>query len=341
MNRRLLAGLLVFGFLLVAGVPALARQDKKDKDKDKEKKEEKPAPAGDAVNMKWQFVNGKVFYQKLNTKTEQKMTIMQNNVNQVQDQTFYFSWKPTEVKDDKVTLEQEIIGVKMDIEIGGSKISYDSVKDAAANNPLGDFFKALIGSKFIVKLNTRDLKVEEVEGRDDFVKKLVAANPQMRQLLDTILSKEALKEMSEPTFAVIPTKGVKKGDTWERKTDLDMGPIGKYKNSYKYTYEGTDGPADKGIQKIKVDTELKYEQPNDASGAGLPFKIKSAALESKNKMGEIRFNNATGRLESAKTELQLKGKLVIEIGGQTTEVNLDQNQVSTIETTDTNPIPKK
>ena len=59
-----------------------------------------------------------------------------------QEQTFYFKWTPTKVEKDKATIEQEIIGVVMDIEIGGSKISYDSTKDNSANNPLGDFFNA-------------------------------------------------------------------------------------------------------------------------------------------------------------------------------------------------------
>jgi len=354
MIRRLVAGLLVFGLVLVFAAPTSAQkkeekkeEKKKEEAKKEEKKEEKKGEekkeVGEAVSMHWKFVKDRAFYQKMTTKTDQTMKIMGNDVKQVQNQIFYFSWKPTsDDKDGRVTLEQEIIGVQMDIEIGGSKISYDSVKDAAANNPLGDFFKALVGSKFIVTLNTRTLKVENVEGRDEFVKKLVAANPQMRQLLDTILSKDALKEMSEPTFAVIPTEATAKGKTWTRDTNLDMGPIGKYRNNYKYTYEGPEGAGDKQVQKIKCETNLTYEQPNDAGGqGGLPFKIKSAALKSTNPTGEIRFNNSSGRLESAKTVLKLDGKLAIEIGGQTTDVTLAQEQTSTIETMDANPLPTK
>jgi hypothetical protein len=335
---RLIALLVVLGTLAGLTVPALGQDKDKEKDKDKGK-DTKP---GEAVTLKWKFEKEKVFYQKMTTNTKQNMKVMNNDVNQTQNQTFYFLWKPIKIDSDKVTIEQEIIGVAMDIEIGGSKISYDSTKEATANNPLGDFFKALVGSKFEVILNTKELKVEDMKGRDEFLKKLVAANPGMRQLLDTILSQEALKEMAEPTFAVIPTKAVAKGEKWQKKTSLDMGPIGKYDNTYDYEYEGTDGPADKGIHKIAVKTTLNYKEPGDAAGqGGLPFKIKSAKLKSSNPVGQVIFNNSKGRVDRSTMKLELKGELQIEIGGQTTKVELDQKQESTVETMDENPVAKK
>jgi hypothetical protein len=350
--RRLLAGFLVVAVAVSLAIPAVA-QDKdkaKAKDKDKEKAKEKepakkdePAKAtGDKVGIKWKFEKGKAFYQKMVTKTVQTMKVMNNDVHQTQNQTFYFKFEPTAVAADKVSIEQTITGVAMDIEIGGSKISFDSTKEQAANNPLGEFFKALIGSKFTIDLDPKDNKVIKVEGRDAFIAKLVAANPQMKPLLETILSNEALKEMAEPTFAVVPPKGdAAKGETWTRSSKLDMGPIGKYENTYKYTSEGADA-TDKAIQLIKVDTELAYKEPGDVAGAGgLPFKIKTAKLKSSNPKGMVRFNTAKGRLDKSETTLELKGDLVIEIGGQNTTVGLSQSQVSTIETTDEDPMAKK
>jgi hypothetical protein len=332
--RRLMACLVMLAALAALSVPALG-QDKKDKDKKAEEDKK-----GGAVTLKWKFDKDKTFYQKMVTKTVQTMKVMNNDVNQTQNQTFYFSWKPTKIEGDKVTIEQEIIGVAMDIEIGGSKISYDSTKEAQANNPLGDFFKALVNSKFTVTLDTKELKVTDMQGREEFLKKLVAANPGMKQLLDTILSQEALKEMAEPTFAVIPTKpGEKK---WTRTTRLDMGPIGRYENTYSYTLEGIDGAGDKQVAKIKVDTVLNYKEPGEQAGqAGLPFKIKSAKLKSSNPIGQVVFNVGKGRVERSTMKLELRGDLQIEIGGQTTTVNLNQVQESTVDTTDENPIPKK
>ena len=347
--RRLLSGFLVVAVAVCLAIPALAQDKDKGKDKDKEKTKEKEPdkgkasaePGGDKVGIKWKFEKDKTFYQKMVTKTVQIMKVMNNDVNQTQNQTFYFSYKPTAVAADKVTIEQTIIGVAMDIEIGGSKISYDSTKDQTANNPLGEFFKALISSKFTIDLDPKDNKVTKVEGREAFIAKLVAANPQMKPLLETILSAEALKEMAEPTFAVVPAKEVAKGDKWERSSKLDMGPIGKYDNKYNYVYEGPDA-ADKTLQIIKVDTKLEYKEPGDVAGAGgLPFKIKSAKLKSSNPVGMIKFSTTKGRLESSVTKLELKGDLQIEIGGQNTTVTLSQTQDSTITTMDDDPTAKK
>ena len=347
--RRLLAGFLVVAVAVCLAIPAIAQDKDKDKDKNKDKaKEKEPAkkeepvkPSGDKVSIKWKFEKDKTFYQKMKTTTVQTMQVMKNDVNQTQNQTFYFSFKPTVVSADKITIEQTIIGVAMDIEIGGSKISYDSTKDQTANNPLGEFFKALLNSKFTIEIDPKEYKVLKVDGRDAFIGKLVAANPQMKPLLETILSPEALKEMAEPTFAVVPAKDVAKGEKWSRSSKLDMGPIGKYENTYNYTYEGPD-PADKAIQTIKVDTVLAYKEPGDVAGAGgLPFKIKSAKLKSSNPVGTIRFNTTKGRLEKSSTTLALDGTLSIEIGGQLTEVKLSQKQESSIETMDDDPTAKK
>ena len=345
--RRLLAGFLVMAVAVCLAIPVLAQDKDKDKDKEKvkdkepAKKEEAVKPSGDKVSIKWKFEKDKTFYQKMVTKTVQTMKVMNNDVNQTQNQTFYFSFKPTAVAADKVTIEQTIIGVAMDIEIGGSKISYDSTKDQTTNNPLGEFFKALIGSKFTIDIDLKGYKVTKVDGREAFITKLVAANPQMKPLLETILSNDALKEMAEPTFAVVPAADVAKGEKWDRSSKLDMGPIGKYENKYNYVYEGPDA-TDKAIQVIKVDTTLDYKEPGDVAGAGgLPFKIKSAKLKSSNPVGVIKFNTTKGRLESSVTKLELKGDLQIEIGGQNTTVNLSQTQESTITTMDEDPTAKK
>ncbi len=94
-----------------------------------------------------------------------------------------------------------------------------------------------------------------------------------------------------------------------------MGPIGKYENDYKYTYEGKDGDLDK----IKVETTLKYKEPAEVAGAGnqgLPFKIKSADLKSSSATGLILFDPKKGYITKSEMKLDLNGKLSIEIGGE-------------------------
>jgi hypothetical protein len=353
LQRRLLAGLVVLAALVGWALPVSGQgkdkkkpevkkdEGKKDEGKKEGKKEEgkKEEAKGGKTKLVWKFAKDTPFYQKMTTETKQTMKVMNNDVQQTQKQVFYFKWTPIKQDGTKWTIEQSIEGVAMDIDIGGSKISYDSTKESTQNNPLADFFKALVGSKFTITLDTKDLKVTDVEGRDEFLKKLVAANPQMKPLLETILSKDALKEMAEPTFAVVPNKEVAKGYKWDRKTTLNMGPIGQYDNTYDYVYEG---PNDKKLQQIKVTTKLLYKPPAESAGqGGLPFKIKGADLKSKSASGMVLFDAAKGRVASSTMKLELEGNLSIEIGGQTTAVKLSQTQESTVETSDTNPIKKQ
>jgi hypothetical protein len=294
------------------------------------------------TSLKWKFEKDKPFYQEMKTTTKQTMKVMNSDVNQNQEQTFYFSWTPeSQDKDGNWTIRQKIEGVKMSIDIGGSKIEYDSTKEASgAANPLSDFFKQLVGSEFKLTIGP-DMKVKDISGRAEFVKKLATANPQMEPLLNQILSDKALKEMADPTFAAVPNKEVKKGDTWTKDNQLDMGPIGKYDNSYKYTYEGKDEKETK-LDRIKVETTLKYTPPQDTGAANpLPFKIKSANLTSNNAGGTIWFDADKGRVDHSEMSLKLSGELSIEIGGQTTKVTLDQDQTTKVTTSDKNPIEKK
>jgi hypothetical protein len=294
--------------------------------------------AEESVWIGWKLEVGKTFYQEMTTDTTQTMTVMGQNITQKQKVTFYLSWTPV-AKDNggNWTVKQKIDGLKMEIEIGGNKIPFDSTKEQGQANPLSGFYKALLGSEFTLTID-KDMKISKIEGRDEFVKKLIKKNEGMEPFLKAILSDEALKQMSDPAFAAIPNKAVKKGDTWEKNTTLDMGPIGNFNTSYKFTYVGS---RDKNHQKIKVDLTLKYTAPGDNAGGVLPFKILKADLSSKDSKGDVLFDSDKGRVESSTMTIRVIGTMSIEIGGMPSEIALDQIQTTTVKTTDTNPIRKK
>src|SRR5262249_36570105 len=146
-------------------------------------------------------------------------------------------------------------------------------------------------------------------------------------------------------FCSLPGKKVVKGKedaTWKQKSDLDMGPLGKYETTYTYTYDGTDKNSKE--EKIAVKTELKYTPPAGGAqdtSANLPLKITKAALEGKDGTGTLVFDPKAGWVKSADLKLTLDGTITIEIGQQSTEVSLHQVQSTTITTSDKNPVPAK
>jgi len=300
---------------------------------------------GQDATLEWKLKEKTPFYQTMTTTTTQNMTVTGTKVEQKQEQTFYFSYTPTKVANNVITLEQKIIGLKMNIDIGGSKVSYDSTAkgdNAAANNPLNKFFDALKGATFTITLDLSGKdgpKVTNLEGHKDFVDKLTTANPQMKTLLEKILSKEALRDMAEPLFAALPGKKVTKGKedaTWKRTSKLDMGPIGSYETTYTYTYDGPD--KDKKEEKIGIKTDLKYTPPTDKGDQTLPFKIKDAKLEPKDASGTIVYDPKAGWVKSLEMKMTLTGNLTIEIGQQSTTVDLTQDQTTKITTSAESPI---
>jgi Family of unknown function (DUF6263) len=291
-----------------------------------------PALAQD-VDLKWKLEKGQAFRQELTTETKQQMNIMGNNIAQNQKQTFIMSFTPEQQdKDKNWIIKQRIEAVKMEIQVGGQPVVYDSTKEGGGSQPLTEFFRALVGTEFKIVLSP-EMKVVRVEGRDDFVKKLVAANEQLKPLLAQILTDEALKQMADPAFSALPGKPVKKGDTWERKSTLNMGPIGSYDVSYKYTFEGLD-EKDKNIANIKVETTLKYIAPQGNPPTAFPFQIVKADLTSKDGGGQIQFDIAKGRVIGSSLSMKMDGTITISVGGQNSDVKLSQTQTTTLKTSD-------
>jgi Family of unknown function (DUF6263) len=309
--------------------------------KDKGKKD--VVPAADNP-LAWKFVKDVPFWQEMTTVTIQNIKVQGLDVGQNQEQTFYFKFEPKKQEGDKWIIQQTIEGVKMKIDIAGSPVSYDSTNEAAAagtNSALSEFFKALKGSQFTLTI-AKDLSVEKVEGREEFIKKLISANKQLEQLLNRILGEEAMKQMADPTFGVSPKEAKKVGEKWSRVVKLTLGPLGSYENTYNFTYTKQTGDN----AEIDVAVELKYTPPGaDQGGETLPFKIKGGKIEQvkddKSNKGKVLFNTKIGRIESSEISVKMTGSLTLDIGGTTTEVSLTQDQKTTVKTFDKSPIPDK
>jgi len=315
-------------------LPAHAGEKGKDKDKDKQGEKKSDPPKGGAEELKFTAFGEKMgaFFQEVDTSTTQTLNVMGQDVKQVQKQTFYIKWTPIKPDSDKeFKVEQQIVGVKMDIDIGGNKITFDSSvpEDKQPKNPMTDFFKALMKQKLTYTIGS-DMSIKKIDGREEFISKLADTNPAIKTLLDTIMSKEALQKMAEPTWWAVPKKSVSKGDTWNETSELELGPIGKYDTKFNFTYEGKNGGK---LDKIKIDANLTYTKPAKDK-TGLPFVIKEATLTGKSTSGEALFDREKGRIESSKIAMKLEGKLTIEVGAMATEISLNQDQTSSVKTAD-------
>jgi hypothetical protein len=294
----------------------------------------KPAPVGDGELKFLAFDKEKTkrFFQEQNTVTKQKMTVMGQEVVQDQDQTFLIEWTPKDKSAGNYVVEQQIRGVDMTITIGGNKIKYDSRlgDDKQPKNPMTDFFGQLKNNKLEFTI-TPALKIEKIDHRDKFIKDLGAINPQMNTLLQAILSEDALKKMAEPAWYAFPEGGKIPGSkTWDKQSELDLGPIGKYNTKFDFKHVETKGDKDK----IDITAKLEYTPPTKEKMAGLPFIIHSADLKTESGTGHAIFDRAKGRFESTEITMRIKGTLKIEVGNMKTDVTLEQTQTAKSKTSD-------
>jgi hypothetical protein len=293
-------------------------------------------PFDDLLGAKWCFDRDKPFYQEVTTETNQQMTVAGMNVAQKQKQTYYYRWELVkyDTKAKQWIVKQKIEGVKLNIEIGGNTVEYDSTKPGQAGNPLGAFFANLVGAEFTVTLDA-NLHVHKIDGGKQLLAKLNKADPQLAPIITAMLGEHALKNLVEQSLPVIPKRPAAKDGVWTRETFLDLAQIGKYRTKSVYSLQGRDAK----YEKIRVEPTIEYSPP-DRADAGLPFKIKNADLKSTDSEGVLYFDFKEGRIDRSETTLKLKGKLTIEIGGTDSEIDLDQTQKTTVKTSDTNLLKK-
>jgi hypothetical protein len=326
-----------FAVLVSPNLSVLAGGKDKDKGGEKDKSKEKGQQESTEAKSEFQWkAFDKEFYQTLSTFTEQKMKVMGMEVNQKQEQTFFIKWTPKPMDKGNWVVSQKIVGVKMNIDIGGNNISYDSTAPTQPQNPMTEFFKALLNLDLTFTIS-KDLKVVDISGNEEFIKNLSKTNPQMEPLLKSILSKDALTKMTEPTLFAFPPPSKK---TWTKESVLSLGPIGSYKTDYSFALAGKD--KESGKEKIEVKATMVYTKPTEKGK--LPFVIDEGELIGKDGTGYALFDVVKGRFHKYEMKMKLDGTLKIDIGGMKTTVELSQDQKAWVETSDTNPVeavPKK
>src|SRR4051794_7693102 len=95
-----------------------------------------PKPSGGVV-LRLKFEKDKTFFEEVTTETQQTIKVMGADVAQQQKQTLVWSWTPrVQDKDQNWLVKQKIEGVQLDADIGGLKVSFDTVRDLGAITPL-------------------------------------------------------------------------------------------------------------------------------------------------------------------------------------------------------------
>ncbi len=258
---------------------------------------------------------------------DQDIRVQGNQLKQNQSQTFWYLWR---VKEQTPTggwvITQKLEDLEINVNMGGVTYRYNSKIGNNPNDPRTDLFDGMVGAEFKFVLD-KAFQVVEVKGGTELTRKLIRkvgdANPSTVPLIRSLLNEDNLKQSASSTFGFLPQTPVNVGSTWTLTNFLNMGSLGKYKSTQKFTYQGQQKDRDVIHSKIS----LEYSSPNNDQGQ-LGFKIQKGDLKGHG-TGKILFDNNNGLLDRTQQTLYLNGQLVIEVGGQQHTVDLSQTQQTT------------
>jgi hypothetical protein len=277
------------------------------------------------------------FYQVTTTRIDQTMTVMGTALRQKQEQTFYLKWVPKEKSKGNWVVQQQILGARLKIDLGGNVIEFDSTDENQAPNAVSDLVKAMVGAELTYHISPHDFSVVKVEGREALLTKLGEAQPQTRALMEQTLSEAALKQMASPAWEAFPSPKdraspeFREDASYSRRATLDLGPLGTYDMTNTYEWKGDRAHIRRAA--------LRYQAPAKADGNALPFVIKKGDLTGKDEGESFAvLDRRKGRFTTVQTQLKLSGTLTIEIGNMETTVELEQAQSTRLETRDTDPV---
>jgi hypothetical protein len=269
----------------------------------------------DATTLRWKLAKGDTFYARTVNELEQTVGVLGQSMEQNQTQTVVHRYKVLDAGDKGTVLEQTIVKAEMKGNLPGAEGLADRMK----------------GLTLTYTLDGKG-KVSKVEGYEAYIDKLAGDDENIKKLLKATMNQETLKMGVQDLFGFVPDEPVKPGDTWKRKYDMSLGPIGKFGMNATYKYAG---PAD-GAAKITYTADAKFSPPDDGADGGLPFTITKGNLTAEKFEGTLLFDAKAGRLKESKTDAKMGGKLTASINGMEVEIEFKQNLTVTSTVSESN-----
>jgi hypothetical protein len=224
------------------------------------------------------------------------------------------TWTVVGVKaDGEAVMEQKIENVKLTIAgPPGEKIEYDSKGDDTTSSlapMVAPIYDALTKGAFEFTMTARG-EIKDVKVSDEVLEAL--KNSPGAAMLGDIATAEGLQRMIAKWALVLPEKTPQKGEEWRSRVKLKT-PSGEQVVESSYRYEGTRVVDGRTYAVFRPGLEMTF-----SGKEGARMKVKEQ--ESK---GEVLFDVAAGRLQSAKLE---RGVTIdMTVAGQTVEQRVKQS----------------
>jgi hypothetical protein len=271
-----------------------------------------------SVTLKYNFTKGEKFSYRLTTSTNGNQVIQGDSLvkmksSQVSSYTFDFTVLDVD-KDNIASLNTVISSMKIDADINGQKINYDS---KANNTPQvkAQFmeYETITNSPFLVNINSKG-EVIRVANLDKIISKLVAAQPKGTKInaeqkaAFTKSISQVLQPIVQLIFKELADKPVAKDSTWTRQYPGNLA-IFQMVNTAKYKLQDFVKVNGMTAAKVKADLSVKWTGNKQGSENGMNYNFSDPVIGGG---GIILFGVEKGKIIKSETATNVEMNVTIE-----------------------------
>jgi hypothetical protein len=263
------------------------------------------------VKLERKYAEGKSSVSRSENKTQQVLTIAGMDIETKSQQ--FVTAKTTNgqrAADGTLRVETKVDKMQTEINAPGATISFDSGNpDKKDDNPeinkLYDVFRAAFKQVATVVLD-KENKITAVEGTKGVTDNVDEA---YRDQFDL----ENRKRAAIQELAALPTDSVKKGDTWTRTEEAQLGGGQTMKFETTYLYKGTVEKNGKTLDQIS--TTVKSVVYSMDPNAKTPLKVTKSDMKVASSEGDIFFDRDRGVVVERFSKNRFQGPMTFSING--------------------------
>jgi hypothetical protein len=277
-------------------------------------------PAAAQAPLQWKWKVGDTFFIDVKNHYDENLKVNGMDLKESQDADMVLGMKLVKV------------GAKNDLvfEMTLEKVEF---KKAGREDPA---MKKMEGGTVELTLDA-GMSVTGMKGVDKLIDKIAggeAIPPAMRKFAESSIE-GLLRYLVAEAIVALPAKPAQKGDRWEHKAELNIGPLGTIAIRKALVYDGKATLDGKSLDKIAMTGKMTYTIPKEAGG--LPFQVKKADIKKEDYKGTLWFDPAVGRV--VRTEIHVKTDMTMSMtaNGQDIEADSQRDQTITLRILDKKP----
>ena len=266
--------------------------------------EKKPIPVIEPLRLVWKLKQEEVFFQELIVTQKPTFKVQGLPVEAFLQYRIVSRFTVTKRNDDgSLVVEQKIESAKL---LQADDMTRPSIEPMVAKMP---------GTVYTMQLSPK-MDVTKFEG---------GAAPKVMQLggfggqMTSLVDRDGWKELNQATFFQM-NDPPKLNARWSKPLTHAWGSLGSWNGQTHYQYLGKE----KDLHKVSYGLQLVYKAPQ-AGGIGL-MTVNSANFQAPTAGGVILFDPARGRVIAAEERFRVKGLINVNLLGQNTGVEIDEDQ---------------